>query len=189
MANFIFNSARRLFSEAKINWIGANTAALGDYTIKAAMVNKTGGSGIMNYSPPADTSNDSVQFVEGTTGSRNMYTDFGMGNTPANSSLVRNASDQPIVDELLTRAFVSTTSACDSADITFQNVPVNPLTGTYGAIEGIVVYLQRSGVGVDSPEFWPVLLFLDNLTTGAMSVTPNGGDIVVQWSTSGIFRL
>ena len=67
MANFIFNSARRLFSSAQIDWTAAATPAWSNYKIKAALVNKTGGN-IQSYAPPADTSNDSVVYNAGTAG-------------------------------------------------------------------------------------------------------------------------
>lgn len=187
MANFIYNSARRLFSTAKIDWTGTSSSQWANYKIKAALVNKTGGN-IQSYSPPADTSNDSVVYAAGTSGgggARNMSTDFGYGLAAASSSLIRDGSNNIITAELLNRSFVSATSACDADDIVFNNVPTNATA--YGAVEGIVIYLEDQAVS--DATTWPVLLFLDNLSGGTMSITPNGGDIVVQWSTSGIFRL
>lgn len=192
MANFLFNSARRLFAEGKIDWTSNGPRPAGseftDYKIMAALVNKTGGTGIQNYTPPADVNNDTVIYVNAT--SRNMLSDFGFGNAPASSSLVRDGADLPIVAELTGRGFVASTGACDANDITFSNVPVNPLTGTYGAIEAMVIYLKNESAGASTNgSDWPVLAFIDTLSTGGMSITPNGGDIVVQWSASGIFRL
>lgn len=187
MANFIYNSARRLFSSAKIDWTGTSSSLWANYKIKAAMVNKTGGS-IQSYSPPADTSNDSVVYTSGLVGgggARNMSTDFGYGLAAASSSLIRDGSNNIITAELINRSFVTTTGACDADDIVFNNVPTN--AGAYGAVEGIILYLEDQAT--PDATTWPVLLFLDTLQGGGMSITPNGGDIVVQWSTSGIFRL
>ncbi len=191
MSNFIFNSARRLFGSAKIDWTGTSTSAFPNYKIKAALVNKTGGT-IQSYTPPSDPNNDAVIYnpgAAGAGGSRNMKTDFGYGLAATSSSLIRDGNGEVITAELVNRAFVSSTAACDADDITFKNVPVND--SAYGAIEAIVIYLedQNNLDPATAGETWPVLLFLDTLTSGGMSITPNGGDIVVQWSSSGIFRL
>lgn len=190
MANFIFNSARKLFSTAKIDWTGSTTTEWSNYKIKAALVNKTGGTGMSTYSPPSDPSTDAVAYVQGT--SRNMKSDFGYGAALASTSLIRRADNSVITAELLNRSIIASSGALDADDITFDNVPTNV---SYGDIEGIVLYLEDQtrldggGVAADVGDSWPVLVFLDTLTGGAMSIAPNGGDIVVQWSASGIFRL
>jgi hypothetical protein len=196
MANFIYNSGRRLFAEGKIDWL-TNAgrpagSAFTDYKIMAALVNKTGGS-ILSYSPPTPDSDTAVYTI---TTSRNMKSDFFWdATTPWTSSpLIRDASGNPITAELVvgTRSFIGATAACSAADITFSNVPVtfNGGAATYGAIEAMVLYLKNESSGATTTGAdWPVLAFIDTLSTGAMSITPNGGDIVVQWNASGIFRL
>lgn len=194
MANFIYNSARRLFAEGKIDWL-TNTgrpagSAFTDYKIMVALVNKSGGSGIQNYTPPADPNSDTAVYT--ITSSRNMKSDFGWDQVPSSSSLIRDGSDAVITAELAvgSRTFIAATGACAAGNITFVDVPVNPLTGTYGALEAMVIYLKNESSGATTTGAdWPVLMFIDTLSGGGMSITPNGGDIVVQWNASGIFRL
>lgn len=163
------------------------------YTVKAALVNTsaTGGSGMMVYTAP-NNSSDAVVYTKGTSGGRNMYTEFGFGQASiANTSLIRyagNTASDNITAELTGRTFVSATQAADSADITFTNVPD---TGNWGTnIEALVLYVQNtaSWAATDGSDC-PVIAFIDTLATGAMAIDPNGGDIVVQWNASGIFRL
>lgn len=192
MANFLYNSARQLFAEGKIDWsyvTGTPRATpFTDYKIMAAMVNTSAGVGMQNYvvsTAVPNVNSDTVRYVPSV--SRNMQSEFGYGQTMANSSLIRTAGGAVITAELTSRAFVGATAACTSADITFSAVPVN---SAYGNIEAMVIYLQPldGGASTDGTD-WPVIAFIDTLSTGAMNITPNGGDIVCQWNASGIFRL
>lgn len=62
----------------------------------------------------------------------------------------------------------------DASDATFSAV-------TGDQAEQLVIY-EHTG----TPSTSPCIVFFDTFTSG-MPVTPNGGDIVVQWHASGIF--
>lgn len=192
MANFIYNSARQLFAEGKIDWSFVTgtprTTPFTDYKIMAAMVNTTGGVGMQNYvvaTAVPNVNSDSVRYVPNV--SRNMNSEFGYGQTLANSSLIRTGGGTVITAELTGRGFVGATAACTASDITFSAVPVS---AAYTNIEAMVIYLQPLDGGAQADgSNWPVIAFIDTLGTGSMNITPNGGDIVCQWNVSGIFRL
>jgi hypothetical protein len=50
--------------------------------------------------------------------------------------------------------------------------------------EALVIYRHNAGAS----STWPLVLFLDTSVTN-LPVTPNGGDITITWSGSGIFGL
>jgi len=57
-----------------------------------------------------------------------------------------------------------------------------PVTG--GTVGGLVIYRHNSGANTT----WRLVYYYD--TTGfGLPVTPNGGNIIVSWSPSGIFAL
>lgn len=66
--------------------------------------------------------------------------------------------------------------AADAADVTFSAVTAGD-TGSYVAI------YKDTGTGSTSP----LIALFDTLT--GMPVTTNGGDIVIQWNASGLFKL
>lgn len=70
----------------------------------------------------------------------------------------------------------TTNGTFDAADVTFTAV-----SGV--SVEAIVIY-QDTGVAGTSQ----LICYFDTGVTG-LPVTPNGGDIVVQWNGSGIFSL
>lgn len=69
----------------------------------------------------------------------------------------------------------SNTMTQDAADLTFTAV-------TGDQFENLVIY-KDSGVAATSL----LIVYFDTFTSG-MPVTPNGGDIVVQWNASGIWN-
>lgn len=68
-----------------------------------------------------------------------------------------------------------TDGTADAGDVTFSAV-------SGATVEAIVVY-QDSGVSATSR----LIAYIDSGT--GLPVTPNGGDITVQWNASGIFTL
>ena len=66
--------------------------------------------------------------------------------------------------------------AIDADDVTFTAVPSGP------ALSYVVLY-QDTGVETTSR----LLLFIDTAT--GLPVTPNGGDITIQWDAQGIAKL
>lgn len=64
----------------------------------------------------------------------------------------------------------------DGADVTFPTV-------TGATAEALILYID-TGTAATSP----LVAFIDTSVTG-LPVTPNGGDISIQWNASGIFQL
>lgn len=68
-----------------------------------------------------------------------------------------------------------TNGVFDAADVTFTAV-------TGASVEALVVY-KDTGSSATSP----LIAFIDTGTN--LPVTPNGGDITIQWNASGIFSI
>lgn len=64
----------------------------------------------------------------------------------------------------------------DAADVTYTGV-------TGSSVEAIVLYIDTGTAGTSR-----LVAFLDSGFTG-LPVTPNGGDITINWNASGIFAL
>lgn len=71
----------------------------------------------------------------------------------------------------------TTNGTFDAADITHSSV-------SGASVEAIIMWIDTAGASSTDP----LLIYLDTSITGA-PVTPNGGDIVIQWNGSGIFTL
>lgn len=108
--------------------------------------------------------------------------------------LVDEGTDTPVpatddfLDDILAGARVSTLGAglgsktktggtADAADAVHSSV-------SGATIESIVGY-KHTGTESTSNLLW----YMDTDTGGAISVTPTGGDITIQWNASGIFTL
>jgi hypothetical protein len=70
-----------------------------------------------------------------------------------------------------------TSGLFDGADVTFPAV-------SGSTVEALVIYRKNSGANTT----WRLVAYIDTGVTG-LPVTPNGGDIAVQWNASGIFQL
>ena len=77
--------------------------------------------------------------------------------------------------ELSTKTY--TNGVLDAADITFSAV-------SGSTVEAIVLFRKNAGANTT----WRLIAYMDSGYTG-LPVTPNGGDIIVQWNASGIFAL
>ena len=64
----------------------------------------------------------------------------------------------------------------DGADVTFPTV-------TGSTAEALIIYIDTGTAGTS-----PLVSYIDTGVTG-LPVTPNGGDISIQWNASGIFQL
>ena len=64
----------------------------------------------------------------------------------------------------------------DGADVTFPTV-------TGSTAEALIIYIDTGTAGTS-----PLVSYIDTGVTG-LPVTPNGGDISIQWDPSGIFQL
>lgn len=69
-----------------------------------------------------------------------------------------------------------TNGVLDGSDVTFSSV-------TGASVEALVIYID-TGTAATSP----LVAYIDSSVTG-LPVTPNGGDITISWSASGIFAL
>ena len=70
-----------------------------------------------------------------------------------------------------------TNGVLDGGDVTFPAVTGN-------SVEALIIYRQNSGANTT----WRLVAFIDTGVTG-LPVTPNGGDISIQWNASGILAL
>lgn len=70
-----------------------------------------------------------------------------------------------------------TSGVFDGADVTFPSVVGLPA-------EAVVLYRRNAGANTT----WRLIAYIDTGVTG-LPVTPNGGNITVQWNASGIFAL
>lgn len=66
----------------------------------------------------------------------------------------------------------------DAADITFTAVTGN-------SVEALIIYRHNSGANTT----WYLVSMLESDFITGLPVTPNGGDIILQWHASGIFTL
>ncbi len=78
--------------------------------------------------------------------------------------------------ELSSKTF--TNGTFDAADTTFTSA-----TGAQS--EALVVFRKVAATASTS---WPLVAWIDTSVTN-LPVTPNGGDIIVQWDAAGIFSL
>ena len=65
----------------------------------------------------------------------------------------------------------------DGNDVTYTAV-------TGASVEAIVLYRKNAGANTT----WPLIAFIDTGVTN-LPVTPNGGNIVITWNASGIFKI
>jgi hypothetical protein len=69
-----------------------------------------------------------------------------------------------------------TNGTFDGADVTFTAVTGN-------SVEALIIWIDTGTAGTS-----PLVAYIDTSVTG-LPVTPNGGDITITWSGSGIFSL
>jgi hypothetical protein len=107
--------------------------------------------------------------------------------------LVDHADDTPVVatddalDDILAAARVAVSNALDNPTITdgthdADNETFTAVTGDQS--ESLVEYLHT---GTEATSF--LLVYIDTTSNSSLPVTPNGGDITIQWHASGIFSL
>jgi len=70
-----------------------------------------------------------------------------------------------------------TTGLFDGVDLVYTGV-------TGASVEALVIYRHNGGANTT----WRLVAYIDTGVTG-LPVTPNGGDINVNWNASGIFQL
>ena len=77
--------------------------------------------------------------------------------------------------EILTKTQV--TGTFDGTDITYPAV-------TGATVEALVLYRKNAGANTT----WPLIAYIDT-GVGGLPFTPNGGNAIITWSASGIFKL
>lgn len=74
------------------------------------------------------------------------------------------------------------TPTCANGTFDGDNITYSAVTGA--TVEALVIYRHNSGANTT----WKLVAYIDTSVTG-LPVTPNGGDITLTWSGSGIFSL
>lgn len=122
------------------------------------------------------TSNNLLNSSEGTTGVYAALVDTGTYTYSASHQFYSSLSGVVGTDqEILTKT--QTTGTFDGTDLTYTAVSGN-------SVEAIVLYRKNAGANTT----WPLIAFIDTGVTG-LPVSPNGGNITITWSGSGIFTL
>lgn len=122
------------------------------------------------------TSNNLLNSSEGTTGVYAALVDTGTYTYSASHQFYSSLSGVVGTDqEILTKT--QTTGTFDGTDVTFTAVTGN-------SVEAIVLYRKNAGANTT----WPLIAYIDTSITG-IPVTPNGGNITIEWNASGIFTL
>lgn len=122
------------------------------------------------------TSNNLLNSTEGTTGVYAALVDTGTYTYSAAHQFYSSLSGVVGTDqEILTKT--QTTGTFDGTDVTYTAVTGN-------TVEAIVLYRKNAGANTT----WPLIAYLDTGHTG-LPFTPNGGDAVISWNASGIFKL
>lgn len=122
------------------------------------------------------TSNNLLNSSEGATGVFAALVDTGTYTYSASHQFYSSLSGIVGTDqEILTKTQV--TGTFDGSDLTY--------TAVSGAtVEALVLYRKNAGANTT----WPLIAYLDTGHTG-LPFTPNGGNAVITWNASGIFKL
>lgn len=120
--------------------------------------------------------NNALNSSEGTTGVYAALVDTGTYTYSASHQFYSSLSgvvgtDQEILSKTVTNGTL------DGTDLTFTGV-------TGASVEAIVLYRKNAGANTT----WPLIAYIDTGVTG-LPVTPNGGNVLIQWNASGIFAL
>ncbi|MFO0271373.1 MAG: hypothetical protein ACK53W_12665 [Gemmatimonadota bacterium] len=129
----------------------------------------------LNPGTLGSTSSSSIDLIDDTI--RVALVDLGTYTFNADHEFFSSVSSAVVGTPVdLTSKTVDTSGVFDAADPTF--------TGVSGAsVEALVIYKWTGSNATSS-----LIAFIDTATSG-LPVTPNGGDITVQFSASGIFAL
>ncbi len=123
------------------------------------------------------TSNNLLNSADGaTTGVFAALVDTGTYTYSAAHQFYSSLSGVVGTDQEITSK-TQTTGTFDGSDLTYTAV-------TGATVEAIVLYRKNAGANTT----WPLISYHDTGITG-LPVTPNGGNISITWSASGIFKL
>lgn len=122
------------------------------------------------------TANNLLNSAEGTTGVYAALVDTGTYTFSQAHQFYSSLSGIVGTDqEILTKTQVN--GVFDGTDLTYTAV-------TGASCEAIVLYRKNAGANTT----WPLIAYIDTGVTN-LPVTPNGGNITIQWNASGIFKL
>jgi activator of HSP90 ATPase len=121
-------------------------------------------------------SNSALNSAEGTTGVYVALVDTGTYTYSAAHQFYSDLSGVVGTDQEITTK-TQTNGVFDGDDVTFTSVSGN-------TVEALVIYRKNGGANTT----WPLVAYIDSSVTG-LPVTPNGGNIDIQWNVSGIFAL
>lgn len=122
------------------------------------------------------TSDNLLNSAEGTTGVYAALVDTGTYTYSAAHQFYSSLSGIVGTDQEVT-AKTQTSGTFDGSDVTFPSV-------SGASAEAIVLYRKNAGENTT----WPLIAYIDTGVTG-LPVTPNTGNIEIQWNASGIFTL
>lgn len=125
------------------------------------------------------TSNDLLNSAEGATGVYCALVDTGTYTYSAAHAFYSSLSGVVGTDqEILSKTNGTVAEGVfDGTDLTYTAV-------TGASVEALVLYRKNAGANTT----WPLIAYIDASVTG-LPVTPNGGNITITWSASGIFSL
>lgn len=113
----------------------------------------------------------------GTTGVYVALVDTGIYTYSASHQYYSDLSGVVGTDQEIGATKTYTNGVLDGADVTFPSV-------SGSTAEALVIYVKNAGDNTT----WRLVAYIDTGVTG-LPVTPNGGNINVTWSASGIFGL
>lgn len=113
----------------------------------------------------------------GTTGVYVALVDTGIYTYSASHQYYSDLSGVVGTDQEIGATKTYTNGVLDGADVTFPSV-------SGSTAEALVIYVKNAGANTT----WRLVAYIDTGVTG-LPVTPNGGNINVTWSASGIFGL
>lgn len=113
----------------------------------------------------------------GTTGVYAVLVDTGVYTYSASHEFFSSVASAKIGTEVEITSKTFTNGLFDGADVTETAVSGN-------SAEAIVIFIKNAGANTT----WRLVAYLDTGITG-IPVTPNGGDININWNASGIFQL
>lgn len=119
------------------------------------------------------------------TGANNLSTDNIKAVLVDSADYTVSASDEDLAD-IAAAARVATSANLSSKTVTggvFDAADVTIAGVTGDSIEAVVLYVDT---GTESTS--RLIAYLDTGFTG-LPITPNSGDIIIQWNASGIFKL
>jgi hypothetical protein len=121
----------------------------------------------LTESPSVNVSSDTIKVA---------LVDTGVYTFSANDQYYSAVSSAVVGTPVTLGSKTTTNGVFDAADPTFSAVTGN-------SVEALVVYKDTGNASTS-----PLIAWIDTVSSG-LPVTPNGGDIVVQFNASGVFAI